>query len=625
MRAWHRMLAPSLAALSAILAAPSAYAQNVLVTQLNWEPTFVAQRLTDLTPGSGDSLDYTGLPYPSMAVYDDALYFHGTDGQSGAELWRFDGEDITRVEDIFPGPEGSFPGHFAVYDGSLYFTARAPTSGLELMRYDGTAVTLAADIATGSRSGAPTGKEAHGGKLYFVANDGLRGAELWQFDGSAATIVRDLHPGPIGAFETGTLTSSYHRCCASYGDRLFFYADRGDGAGEEPHVLHGETLARIANIAPGAAGSSPSGQKPLDTAELNGTLYFPAQDTAGHLLWRYDGATVSLAADPEAGTNYLIPRDLTVFKNALFFAAATGSGGSELMRFTEADGVTVAAEQAGQPSYNPGRMAVVTPDRTSGEHDPDPQPWLFFAGTCCDTDPGPLYNVDRELFAYDGTRARMAANINQRQTDVTAWPSVMKGQSNPRKLTAWGDWVYFYAQTVEHGYELWRAKPARKMNVYIAIGLLADRWWEWPIDWIEQPVVMAVYAVTSERSRRLVYRKVLKSGRLDLTGDGTTLGLQLDPSRLAQSFALSTLLFSARDGKLLSQGIAAYGAKTAAEGRRLEAAAAKSLERLDLRRVRSDKVTRGIASEIARRPKNKRGSRQQPPLSATDSKSTDPE
>jgi len=64
---------------------------------------------------------------------------------------------------------------------------------------------------------------------------------------------------------------------------------------------------------------------------FNNVLYFKANDGTGTKLWRYDGSTVSVAAN--VGT----PEEFTVFKDMLYFTAVPVNSGRTLWRY---DGTT---------------------------------------------------------------------------------------------------------------------------------------------------------------------------------------------------------------------------------------------------------------------------------------------
>src|SRR6266480_4402797 len=95
-----------------------------------------------------------------LLVSNNKLYFVGTDGTHGIELWRTDGTNVTRLTDLSYGSVNSFIGQPVEFDGELYFRGTGTTDGtinLELWKYDGTNASLVADINQGTGSGNPSG------------------------------------------------------------------------------------------------------------------------------------------------------------------------------------------------------------------------------------------------------------------------------------------------------------------------------------------------------------------------------------------------------------------------------------------------------------------------------------
>lgn len=68
----------------------------------------------------------------------DRRWFTACDSEHGCELWSTDrlGEDSQLVQDLWPGPENSFPEILAVTDDALWFAATEPDVGRELWKID---------------------------------------------------------------------------------------------------------------------------------------------------------------------------------------------------------------------------------------------------------------------------------------------------------------------------------------------------------------------------------------------------------------------------------------------------------------------------------------------------------
>src|SRR5947207_502331 len=53
---------------------------------------------------------------------------------------------VQQLADLNPGVAGSYPSNFTSFSGSVYFSAYTLNTGRELWKFDGTNVTLAANI-----------------------------------------------------------------------------------------------------------------------------------------------------------------------------------------------------------------------------------------------------------------------------------------------------------------------------------------------------------------------------------------------------------------------------------------------------------------------------------------------
>jgi ELWxxDGT repeat protein len=310
----------------------------------------------DLVPGAG-------ISDPSnLTVFKNALYFSADDGIAGRELWRYDGAGASLIKDIFSGINSSSPTALTVFDGLLYFGATDSTgsglwvtdgtlngthkvlttplspgnmavfngalyfsvpdsSGWTLWRYDGISPTPLRVFDTPNNASS-TGFTVYNGHLYFVANDGLNGRELWRTDGTAGgTILITGFNGSSSSFDTSDL-------CV-YDGKLYFRANVFPvGIGFELYrvdtISGGPLIELVADVNPGS-GSSAIGELTV----YNNVLYFKGNTGAGTKLLRYDGTTVSLAA------NVATPQELTVFNGYLYFTA--NNFGRDLWRY---DGTT---------------------------------------------------------------------------------------------------------------------------------------------------------------------------------------------------------------------------------------------------------------------------------------------
>lgn len=116
----------------------------------------------------------------NVTVYGTKLYFTANNGVR-RYIYSWDGNTVSRHDDIVGGHTPYYPGSLEVYDGQLYFGADDDSSGRELWRYDGQNAELVWDINPGSANSSPSGMTAINGRLYFSADNGSSGDELFMY------------------------------------------------------------------------------------------------------------------------------------------------------------------------------------------------------------------------------------------------------------------------------------------------------------------------------------------------------------------------------------------------------------------------------------------------------------
>jgi ELWxxDGT repeat protein len=386
--------------------------------------------------------------YPtSLTNVNGTLFFAATDAAHGAELWKSDGTaaGTALVKDIWPASVGtgypygnSYPSNLTNVNGTLFFTANDGTHGTELWKSDGTdaGTVMVKDINAGASS-SPRGLTVVNATLYFAANDGAHGYELWKSDGTAAgtVLVRDINPGTAGA----NPGSAYFDSLLNVNGTLYFAADDGTHGAElwrSDGTAAGTTI--VADARPGPAGSSPA-----HLTTVNGTLFFTANDGTAVGLWKSDGtaAGTTLLRDIYTGsTNYnyrVAVAYLTTVNGTLFFSANDVTHGKELWRSDGTPGGTglVRDTNSGSAGSNAGSLTNV-----GGT--------LYFRA-----DDG-VHGL--ELWQSDGTAAgtAMVADIN---------PGARA--SNPFGLTNLNGTLYFSATDGLHGQQLWSLPPATPPTV----------------------------------------------------------------------------------------------------------------------------------------------------------------
>jgi len=377
-----------------------------------------------------------------LTVYDGTLYFSADDGTDGRELWRQTGglSSPSQVDDINSGAADSRPSNLAVYDGALYFAATGG-NGAKLFRYasgdaSATAVgsvppdepPVVADLGSGPRlyyggdrtlqsfDGStvtavtstavdvdPTALAAYQGALYFGATSGdVTG--LWKYETGTVSLVKD------GLFRVEQITE--------YDGALYFRAYGGTGA--ELWTSDGTTAGTqlVEDINPGTeSDGSQRSSFPQDFAVYNGNLFFSATtEASGDELYRYNGSSVGLVEDIDAGSGNSSPSDLTVYDGSLYFAA-DGAEGTELYESNGLSASRVTDINPGSDDADPTDLAVY-----NGQ--------LYFQATDGDQSNG---NSGAELYAYGGSQAQRVEDLN---------PS---GDASPSNLTVYDGALYFQA------------------------------------------------------------------------------------------------------------------------------------------------------------------------------------
>jgi ELWxxDGT repeat protein len=303
-----------------------------------------------------------------IVVIGSTAYFAANDGVHGVELWKSNGttSGTVLVKDINPGGAGSYPTQLTNVNGTLFFTA-----GSGLWGSDGT------EGGTFPLSGVTASNLTNAnGTLFFSADDGTNGNELWKSDGTVAgtTLVKDIYPG---------VRTDYYS---------YYFQNSSN---------------------------------PSQLTNVNGTLFFSAEDALGGELWKSDGT--------ETGTVPLISHvgwNMTNLNGTLFFASYDPAHASELW---QSDGRSAGTLLVKDINFNPGASSY--PSYVTSVNGK-----LYF--TADDGAHG------RELWTSDGT-----ASGTTLVKDIYGGG----GSSTPGNLTNVNGMLYFSASDGVTGGELWRS------------------------------------------------------------------------------------------------------------------------------------------------------------------------
>jgi ELWxxDGT repeat protein len=312
----------------------------------------------DILPGSAGSDDLNRYQLSRTNV-NGTLFFSANDGVHGWELWKSDGTTAgtVLVKDIRLGSSSAAPGFFTNVNGTLFFSANDGVHGWELWKSDGTAAgtVLVKDVSPGGTNSHATNLTNVNGTLFLTADDGAHGWALWKSDGTAAgtVLVKDI---PYFYSNTFNLTDV---------NGTLFFSALVNGTNEWALWKSDGTAAgtvRVKDLYP----FSPNSWGPLldNLTNVNGTLFFSADNGAnGSELWKSDGTAVgtTLVKDIYPGSSWYYdyytgwvyrenssnPNNLTDVNGTLFFMANDGINGGLWKSDGTAAGTVLVKDGAG--------------------------------------------------------------------------------------------------------------------------------------------------------------------------------------------------------------------------------------------------------------------------------------
>ncbi len=401
-----------------------------------------------------------------------------------------DNPAVTLVKDIFGGISGSDPKWFTDVSGTLYFVATDPVAGRELWRTDGTTLgTFRVRDLKWNGSSNPSNLLNANGTLFFMTQRQSGGSDLWRTDGTSIGTNRVFEfPFYYDFSAIDSLTNLNDKLIFSaytqqYGTELWI----SDGTTNGTHLLKNISLE--------------SGSNPSEFTQVGNRLYFAAtSDTNGRELWTSDGTIdgtfmvddlrgnwgeprygYETRYDPEIGyfdypISYEVtvigdsnPSDLTNVNGTLFFTAYSKQNGRELWKVS--------------PNNTPSSLEIELVADINPTGDDENYPFSE------SSNPSSLTNVGgtlffaaetlengRELWASNGFASGtfLAADLNGIDTYDPDGRLVI-GSSNPSELFNVNGTLHFNAFDLDNGLAICTAKPVAGSLQVIAGRLSNDR------------------------------------------------------------------------------------------------------------------------------------------------------
>ena len=496
----------------------------VLFPGLSILPTAIAQ--------DGDNQSYAppSSEPENFFVLNDSLYFTADDGEHGRELWRYNQQEgkPQLLLDISEGTSGTSMMNFEVIEDKCYFAVDRGTDGRALWvtdgTEDGTREIKRFDFGAGKGLVRAFGRVRGGILLCVEENEGF---VPWVTDGSSVSTKRiQLEDGLIAEFERpyGCLMSDFMLLPGRIPEKNTSPALwRTDGTPEGTFEVHefvespGEMIslgtAVVFNAMTENTGwelwksdgtpegtvllldltHDPQSSSPSEFLALNDQqLFFVGwREDVGRELWRYHFLTGDVEVfDINVGQSGSDPYK-TSMGNMIYVIGNDGRHGTELWRIgNEVEACERLSDtNPGNANGNPYALCavgdkmffsahnneigeelwvttgtrestVLVKDIADGAASSSPYETIEYGGYAYFAATHPL--TGRELWRTDGTPQGtiLVADVND---DLSINPP-----SRPEQLTPCGDYLFFVANDLRHGVELWRSDGTDAGTVLVA-------------------------------------------------------------------------------------------------------------------------------------------------------------
>ncbi len=360
----------------------------------------------------------------NMLSIGTTVFFSATQGFDGNELWKSQGggSSTLLVQDINPIGDAN-PANFCNVNGKLFFTANNGSQGIELWQSNGTSsgTKIVADIVPNSDGSNPSQLTACNGRLFFTAIKRTVAA-----NGAITNVVRIfVSNGTTAGTKVLNEVLIDPRSLTAVNNTLFFVAT--STAGTELWKTDGVLVTPVKDINAGAGASS----LPQNLVNVNGTLFFSATDGAhGRQLWKSNGTPAGTVpmSNQAGGLNI---KEIAHANGKVFFAAANALPqlGNQVFRLkdnavsgaNDITPVTNATNASNLKSLGAAIVFVRTPQ---------------LGGTS-------LYRV--------AENSVIATSLHRFTENILGVPAA------PQHLTVAGTLLYFTADSLATGRELWKS------------------------------------------------------------------------------------------------------------------------------------------------------------------------
>ena len=221
---------------------------------------------------------------------------------------------------IASGSDSSNPMFLTEFNGELYFSARGSNVSVivnELYKSNGTqeGTTLVMNLNPNfSADSFPSNFTVFNGELYFTADDGVHGRELFKTNGTTISLVKDIKTGSDSSTNLSDNSLVFHEINGF----LYFFAEDINGQGADLWKTDGTSAGTVKVL---ELNTNEITGKLQYFKKLNTDLYFQFIDSSGHKqIIKYDTVsnvqTTVLNVYPIGNTGFY--NYLTIFDNKLF-------------------------------------------------------------------------------------------------------------------------------------------------------------------------------------------------------------------------------------------------------------------------------------------------------------------